>query len=305
MNGFQRERLKGMSMVLLAGLCWGMTGTLQELAPDGAHPLTVGSVRITLSGLILLGYSALTKEGLSFFRKTLLRPLLMGAAGVTGFQFCFFTAIKLTGVSVGTLIAIGAAPMFAGALGAAAEHEPLSKKWLLSTAVAISGCVLLILGGKGGNIRLHGGGIALAFLASFLFALMGLGLKRQGAALNSVQSATVTMTAAMIVGVPVLLLMGASWVFSPRGASVALALGFLTMAFPLSIFSLGLRKIFLRDAYTLSLAEPLTACVLSAVVLGERLSVPSLGGVALIFLGILLLPASQENTPLPEGRLLP
>ena len=109
----------------------------------------------------------------------------------------------------------------------------------------------------------------------------------------------------MIIGLPVLLLLDASWILSPRGAAVGFALGFLTMAFPLCIFSLGLRKIFLRDAYTLSLAEPLTACVLSAAVLGERLSVPSLGGVVLIFLGILLLPASQENTPLPEGRLLP
>ncbi len=305
MKPFQRERLKGMAMVLLAGLCWGTTGTLQEFAPAGAHPLTVGSVRIVLSGIMLLGFSAFSKEGLSFLRRTLLRPLLMGAAGLAGFQFCFFTALKLTGVSVGTLIAIGAAPMFAGVLGYWAEKEPLSKRWFLSTAVAISGCVLLILGGKGGNIQLHGGGITLAFLGSFLFALMGLGLKQQGDALTSVQAATVTTGAAMIIGLPVLLLLDASWILSPRGAAVGFSLGFLTMAFPLCIFSLGLRRIFLRDAYTLSLAEPLTACVLSAAVLGERLSVPSLGGVVLIFLGILLLPASQENTPLPEGRLLP
>ena len=130
-------------------MCWGTTGTLQALAPEGAPPLTVGSIRITLSALILLPWCVWRDGGIGFLRRTSLPALLVGVAGLVGFQFSFFTALKLTGVSIGTMIAIGASPMFAGALGSLVQREPLSVRWFISTAVAVFGCALLVLGGGG------------------------------------------------------------------------------------------------------------------------------------------------------------
>jgi len=290
-----RDRIQGMILVLLASMCWGTTGTLQALAPAGAPPLTVGAIRIVLSGIILLAWCGWKNRGFGFFRRVKPVALLIGVTGLMGFQFAFFTALKLTGVSIGTMIAIGASPIVAGALGSLVEREPLSPRWALSTSVAILGCTLLVLGGSSGNVSLHWGGVGLAFLAAFCYAVMGLGLKQQGTVLPATETTAVTTGAAIAVGLPVLLLLDSSWIFSPGGAVIAFSLGFATMAFPMSLFAFGLKKIFLRDAYTISLAEPLTACILSAVVLGERLSAVSLAGAGLIFLGILLLPASEEK----------
>ena len=290
-----RDRIQGMILVLSASMCWGTTGTLQALAPVGAPPLTVGAIRIVLSGIILLAWCGWKNRGFGFFRRVKPVALLIGVTGMMGFQFAFFTALKLTGVSIGTMIAIGASPIVAGALGSLVEREPLSPRWALSTSVAILGCTLLVLGGSSGNVSLHWGGVGLAFLAAFCYAVMGLGLKQQGTVLPATETTAVTTGAAIAVGLPVLLLLDSSWIFSPGGAVIAFSLGFATMAFPMSLFAFGLKKIFLRDAYTISLAEPLTACILSAVVLGERLSAVSLAGAGLIFLGILLLPASEEK----------
>jgi len=291
-----KDRIQGMILVLLASMCWGTTGTLQALAPAGAPPLTVGAIRILLSGVILLAWCGWKNRGFGFLREVKPVALFIGVTGMMGFQFAFFTALKLTGVSIGTMIAIGASPIAAGALGALVEREPLSPRWALSTGVAILGCALLVLGGSSsGNISLHWGGVGLSFLAAFCYAVMGLGLKQQGTVLPATEATAVTTGAAIAVGLPVLLLLDSSWIFSPRGAVIAFTLGFATMAFPMSLFTFGLKKIFLRDAYTISLAEPLTACILSAVVLGERLSTVSLAGAGLIFLGILLLPASEEK----------
>ena len=291
-----KDRIQGMILVLLASMCWGTTGTLQALAPAGAPPLTVGAIRILLSGVILLTWCGWKNRGFDFLRRVKPFALLIGVTGMMGFQFSFFTALRLTGVSIGTMIAIGASPIAAGALGALAEREPLSPRWALSTGVAILGCALLVLGGSSSeNISLHWGGVGLSFLAAFCYAVMGLGLKQQGTVLPATEATAVTTGAAIAVGLPVLLLLDSSWIFSPRGAVIAFTLGFATMAFPMSLFTFGLKKIFLRDAYTISLAEPLTACILSAVVLGERLSTVSLAGAGLIFLGILLLPASEEK----------
>lgn len=290
-----KNRLQGAILVILASMCWGTTGTLHAFAPEGAPPLTVGAVRIVVSGVMLLGWCLFQPERLSFFKKLDLMALAIAVAGIMSFQFAFFTALKLTGVSVGTMLAIGLSPVFAGAIGALAEREPLSGRWILSTAVAVLGCSLLVMGGQWKEEAIHLGGAALACAAALFYALMGLGLKRQGAVVTPTQATAATTGTAILVGLPVLLLLDSSWIFSCRGAFIALSLGFLTMAFPMCLFTIGLRKIFLRDAYTLSLAEPLTACVLSALLLGERLSAVSMAGAALIMGGILLLPVAEGD----------
>lgn len=288
----KNDRQLGIILVLISSVCWGLTGTLQALAPDGTPPLTVGSARIVIAATVLFPLCAL-RNGVGFLRRIRPAALLLGVVGIMGYQFSFFSALRYTGVALGTMIAIGAGPIFAGIVGAVAEGEAISRRWLLSTAVAISGCGILVLGSAQGPLTLHWGGISLAFLAAFCYALMGLGLKRLGSSMNSLEAATSILVTSAIVAIGVLLSLDSSWIFTPRGATIAVTLGVVTKALPLCTFSMGLKKIRMHDAYTLSLAEPLTATILSAVVLGERLTPLSLVGVGLIFLGILLLPSSQ------------
>ena len=296
------ERIRGMLLILTASTCWGTTGILQALAPEGAHPLTVGAVRVVAASVVMLLYMFWKGESVrALFGKTPLVPLLVTVVGVMGYQFSFFTALTLTGVSIGSMIAIGSAPIIAGVLGAVFEREPLSGRWFLSTSAAISGCLLLLGGNDSSRMTIHPRGIALAFLAAFCYALLGLGMKRLGARLKITETATVVTTASLVVGIPVLVLFDAMWIFSFRGALVSFVLGAFSAAVPMCFFATGLGKVYLRDAYTLSLAEPLTACFLSALILGERLGVLSYVGAVLIFCGILLLPVSgPDDTELRE-----
>jgi DME family drug/metabolite transporter len=59
------------------------------------------------------------------------------------------------------------------------------------------------------------------------------------------------------------------------------------------LYATGLRMVYLRDAYVVSLSEPLTACVLSALLLGERLTPVSLTGAALILCGVVIIAPSS------------
>ncbi len=296
MNREKTRRRTGVALLLLAGICWGTTGTLQAFAPSEAHPLTLGSVRIVVSGVFLLTL-CLLRTGSVFLKKTRLAPLTMAVIGMMGYQFAFFSALRLTGVTVGTMIAIGAIPMFGGLVGFLLEREPLSPRWGLSTVIAVSGCAMLALAG-GDVMTARWSGVALALLAAFSTVFMGVGIKRQGTAMSPLEATAVTLAGGALVGLPVLLALDASWLFTPRGAVVATALGVVSMAVPLTAFAYGVQRVLLRDAYTLALVEPLTACILSAVVLGERLTPLSLAGVGLIFLGIVLLPAPEEgNAP--------
>jgi DME family drug/metabolite transporter len=299
------ERIKGMLLVMTASMSWGTTGILQALAPEGTHPLTVGAVRVVLASFVLMLYVK-WKGGsvIAILRKPPLFFLAITAIGVMGYQFTFFPALLLTGVSVGSMIAIGAAPVIAGIMGAVFEREPLSGRWFLSTAIAIIGCALLLGFGSSKDMAVNAKGASLAFLAAFCYATLGLGMKRLGTCLDTVETATAATTASLVFGLPALILFNPMWIFTPRGLAVASALGVLTEALPMCFFAVGLKKIFLRDAYTLSLFEPLTACGLSALILGERLAPLPLFGAVLILCGIFLLSTDPRNRK-QEGQAEP
>jgi DME family drug/metabolite transporter len=283
-----------MFFVMMSSMSWGTSGILQAFAPAGAHPLTVGAVRVVFAGFFLAAYMLVKGDGvLPAFRKTPLVPLLITVTGVMGYQFAFFTALTLTGVSIGSMIAIGASPIVAGVFGALFEREPLSGRWAVSTLVAITGCVLLLGGGSSGSLAINWTGAALALLAAFCYALLGLGMKRLAARLSTAETATVTTVASLCA-------FGPSWIFTPRGFAVASALGVLTEALPMFLYATGLRMVYLRDAYVVSLVEPLTACLLSALLLGERLTPVSLAGAAFILCGVLMISPSSGGEPQPE-----
>lgn len=299
------ERIKGMLLVLMASMSWGTTGILQAFTPEGTHPLTVGAIRVVLASFVLMLYLKWKRKSIvAILRKPPFFHLLITVVGVMGYQFSFFPALLLTGVSVGSMIAIGAAPVIAGILGAVFEKEPLSGRWLLSTLIAIAGCALLLGFGSSTDITVNVKGASLALAAAFCYAILGLGMKRIGTVLDTVEAAAAATTASLVVGLPVLIFFNSLWIFTARGMVIASALGILTEALPMCYFAVGLKKIYLRDAFTLSLFEPLTAFALSALILGERLAPLPLFGAGLILCGVFILSGDSKDQK-QEGQVEP
>jgi DME family drug/metabolite transporter len=76
---------------------------------------------------------------------------------------------------------------------------------------------------------------------------------------------------------------------------VALHLGIVATALPYSLFSMGIGIVPVAKAYTLTLTEPLTACILGVLLLGERLSFTSIAGIFFIFSGLALLSLKKKG----------
>ncbi|HFQ93738.1 MAG TPA: hypothetical protein ENK32_06995, partial [Anaerolineae bacterium] len=49
----QAALISGQWFVLAAAVLWGTTGTAQAFAPAGAHPLSVGAMRLLVGGVAL------------------------------------------------------------------------------------------------------------------------------------------------------------------------------------------------------------------------------------------------------------
>ena len=85
---------------------------------------------------------------------------------------------------------------------------------------------------------------------------------------------------------PVLIFSGPGDLASAGGIALAIYLGAIPTALAYVLFARGLRHLPAGEVATLTLAEPLTAAALGAVMLGERPGVLALGGVALVLAGL-------------------
>lgn len=288
------ERLSGTVLVLAAATLWGTTGTAQSFAPEGASALTVGALRLLIGGaaLLLLAYwRGVLRDGPAWPRGA----VLWGVLGVAAYQVCFFAGVQRAGVATGTLVGIGSAPIIAGFLAYIVRGERLTARWISATALAVTGCALLVLPGAEDGARVDPLGIILALGAGLWYAIYTIASKKllethPPDAVTAVVFALGALTLA-----PLLLVNDVSWVLKPAGILVALHLGFITTALAYVMFARGLMTVPAGVAVTLTLAEPLTAGILGVLVVGERLAPIALIGIALLFAGLALLVLSPRR----------
>ncbi len=279
-------KIGGEWLILASAVLWGTTGTALAFAPSGAQPAGVGAARLAIGGLALLAVAA----GRGRLRSQTPWPLgstLLAAVCIAGYQLCFLPAVIATGVAVGTVVAIGSAPVLAGALGWLLYREKPGQRWGAATALAVLGCALLVL--PGGKLTLQAKGISLALGAGLCYALYALLAKRllEGHAPEAVMAVVFCLGALMLA--PILFLVDLHWLEEWRGLGVVLHLGLVATALAYTLYARGLKVVATATAVTLSLAEPLTAGLLGVFLLGESLALPAWIGVGLLFAGLALL----------------
>jgi len=278
----------GYWFVIFAAMLWGTTGTAQALAPDGAQPLAVGTLRLIVGGAALMVAYLFTRNStcpLPQYRLPI-GPVLLAAGCMAAYQVLFFAGVRLTGVAVGTIVGIGSSPVLAGILGILFRGERPGMRWVAATLLAVGGCAVLALGGEEIHVDLLG--MLLAIGAGGAYATFSLVSKHllEKQPVEKVMAVVFSLGAVMLS--PLLLTQPIAWLGSLRGTGVILWLGIMATALAYALFGQGLRRTPLATAVTLSLAEPLTAGTLGILLLGEPLTWLAGLGFALIFSGLLL-----------------
>ncbi|RLQ90457.1 EamA family transporter [Planomicrobium sp. Y74] len=278
-------------MVLLAAMLWGTTGTAQNFISGEAHPLTIGAFRLMIGGFSLLLFTIITKS--LVIRNVSWQAVLISAASMALFQPLFFSSVQLTGIAIGTVVAIGSAPVLAGMIEWLFLKRRPDRIWMAATMMSIIGCILLFANKGAADVNVLG--VAMALGAGLAFALYAIASKSVLESMEAVPAVALIFSIAAVFLIPSLFFFDISFILIPADAGIILYLGFATTSLAYILFSRGLKKIPSSSAVTLSLAEPLTASILGVLVVGEVLSGLSWAGVVLLLGGILVLTMGKKR----------
>jgi drug/metabolite transporter, DME family len=298
-------RAGGAVAVLLGAGLWGSTGTAAHFAPAGASTASIGAARIVLGGTVLLLIALRTGRSRSGLGRLLRGSaaqramLALAAASVGGYQLCFFAAVRATGVAIGTVVAIGSAPVFTGVLTLVTGGPRPGRRWLVATAAAVAGCTVLITdglitGGQPAGVNPAGVGLALAAgLCYAIYAVAAARLISSGNAETEVMG--LLFGGAAVLLAPVLAASSPGWLATGRGAAVTVYLGLVTTVIAYLLYGRGLRTVPAPVAVTLGLAEPVVAALLGLLVLGEHLTGAAVAGLLLVGLALAVLVIARSG----------
>lgn len=280
--------------ILAAAVLFGSTGTAQALGPDAATPLGVGAVRIVIgaAGLWLFvrggAHAPVVREQW--------RWVALGAIGVAAYQPGFFTGNERLGVALGTIVALGSGPAFAGLVQWVLGTRPTAV-WARATALAVAGGSLLVFAGESGA-RFSVVGLLGSLTAGLGYAVYAIATRRLiERGVGSTQASAWQFSIGALLLAPLLFTQPIGWLSEPGGALMALHLGLACTSVAYVLYGWGLRSVEAATATTLTLAEPVTAAIFAVTVLDERLAWFGWVGAGLVVLGLAALGGGSRPTP--------
>ncbi|MEK4082496.1 DMT family transporter [Psychrobacillus sp. FSL K6-1415] len=277
--------------VLLGAILWGTTGTAQTFLPDNAHPFIISAGRSATGGLFLLIIMILLKK--IKFRSWPWKQTLYAAICISLFQLLFFSSVRLTGVAIASVVAIGSAPIFSGLIEWIFLKMRPTKVWGISTGLAITGCMFLFI--TKGEVSINPIGVLYSLVAGLIFALYTMNSKSLLQKEDAISVVAMTFSLSALLLTPFYFILDVSWLRDAGNVGIIFYLGIATTSIAYVLYGWGLRKIPASSALTLSLAEPTTAALLGVVVVGEVLSTTSWVGIGLLLGSIVILTLGSKS----------
>lgn len=283
----------GFIAVLSAAFLWGTTGTIATFAPN-LSPLAIGAAAMGGGGLLqaILARKSI-KNNIAQINSNLV-ILAIGVISVFIYPLAFYSSMHLAGITIGTVVSIGTAPLFTALLERFFDHKKLSIKWFICFVLGISGVILLSLGESHSSISSeqiqNNGqilGIFLGALAGLTYALYSwIAKKLIDRGIDSKASMGLIFGIGSLFLLPTLFFTGGNLFDENINIYVVGYMMLIPMFLGYVLFGYGLKTVPASKAITLTLFEPLVAAVLAIALVGEELA--PIGWIGMIFISLCL-----------------
>ena len=276
--------------VALAMIFWSLSFIWFKIANETFRPITIVFFRLIFSVTLLTSYLLIKRKFVPIRRKD--RKLFMLLALLEPFLYFLGESFGLTYVSatVGSVI-ISTIPAFA-AIGAWMFFgEKLKVINYAGIILSFIGVIIFVLG-KEGTLSFSFKGMALLFLAVISAVGYNLTLSRLVGNYNPVFIVNIQNSAGTILFLPLFLIfesghfISVQKTFSSFLPVIELAIFASSGAFILFAFSL--RKIGISRANVFTNFIPVGTALFSFIILGEKLNVQNIAGMAIVISGLLM-----------------
>ena len=257
-------------------------GTIGLFVKNIGFPSSFISFARALTGSIFIALFMLV-SGHGLDKKSVLKNLkLLIPSGIAmAFNWiCLFEAYRFTGVAVGTLCYY-MAPVIVVVLSPVFLKEKLTTINITSVLAAVVGAVLIsgVVSGSAKSAK----GILLGLAAAALYSTVVM-INKFVKNLSPIETTFVQLSTAAVTMIPYILLTEdvTTFVFDRRSVIFTLIVGVFHTGIVYMIYFSSVQKIPAQTTAVFSYIDPVTAIILSAVVLGERLDAVQLIGTFLI-----------------------
>ncbi|MBP9541839.1 MAG: EamA family transporter [Vitreoscilla sp.] len=284
----------GFFAVLAAAFLWGTTGTAATFAPS-LNPLAIGAVAMGGGGLLqaLLARSSIVQYWQHIVCHKAL--LAVGVVSVAIYPLAFYSSMHYAGITVGTVVSIGTAPLFTALLERVFDGKKLSMLWFVSFVFGVVGVLFLSVGEALGSTAatdttLKTLGIGLGLLAGLTYSLyswIAKKLMQNGIAAKAAMGMIFGLGALILL--PSLYFSGGNVLAQNINIAVLAYMMLIPMFIGYLLFGYGLKHIPASRAITLTLFEPLVAALLAILLVGEQLAPIGWLGMGLIFVCLAIL----------------
>ena len=270
-----------------AGFLWG-TGALVVnvlIARHGFTPENISFWRFVVGSVVLL--AVFGRPSLWHAVRRQLALVLGAGTCMALYVLCWFLGIERIGAAVPTLIALCLPPVLVTIVALLRGQERLDMSLVVVLAAALTGTVLIVMRHGGAATAARADdlwiGVAFSIASALLYAGFTLVSGRLSAGLGAGPATTcLTVVAAAVMGLSALW-RPLNWPAEVAPEAWFLYLGVVTAALALLAFSWGAARLSPTALTVATLVEPLTAVVLAALLLGERLGpLQWLGGALLL-----------------------
>ncbi|WP_307802130.1 DMT family transporter [Actinomadura violacea] len=294
---------RAFAFLAFAGIAWGTTGAAVEVIyrTSDLGPLAISFWRFLAGAVLLLPAWALRPS-----RRTPRVPgpagrrvlLLSGTgAGLAVFQTAYFAAVRDTGLAVGTIVTLGAAPVLTAVGGRLFLGERVGRTGVLAVVGALAGLTVLVLGNRPGVV--HPAGVAMALLSAAGYAVSNLLGRWTGRHGTGEDAFTLTLSS-FLIGAALMLPPAFHEGLLPQGGDFAeagllmLYIAAITTALAYPLYFAGVAVLRATTASVMMLLEPVGAAGLAVLFLGERLTAATVVG-TVILLGAIAALALAES----------
>ena len=284
-------------MMALAAIMWATSGTFTQMAYDeNATAMQVTLFSFTFSALILLpAIAILDPKSLRIKREDFLPMLVFSLITGTFFGIAWYTCVDLTGVATAVIL-LYAYPSIVTIASVFLLKEKMTRNKAMALPLTFVGCIL-VAGAQEfeEGLSFNTIGIALGLYTAVAGAIYYIWGKK----FLDKYSANTVILYMTVLSIPGLVIMAipqglASTSLSLDGWALIFAIGLFPGTIGFVVSMVALRHIEASRASIVASIEPVAAVIIAFLVVSETINALQGLGVALVFVGVILLRMTKE-----------